>query len=81
MRARLCGRLAPPPPPRAAVAQPSSFFAARSYMIFTASKREEVKKANPGIAVTEISKVIGAQWRALSDKEKDAFKAKCAAGK
>jgi hypothetical protein len=50
-------------------------------MIFTASKREEVKKANPGIAVTEISKVIGAQWRALSDKEKDAFKAKCAAGK
>jgi len=81
VRARLCGRLAPPAAAASSRCPTVLFFAARSYMIFTASKREEVKKANPGIAVTEISKVIGAQWRALSDKEKDAFKAKCAAGK
>ncbi len=33
--------------------------------------REQVKKANPGMAVKDIASKLGEQWRALSDAQKD----------
>jgi hypothetical protein len=47
--------------------------ASTSYFMFTAAVREKVKKENPGASTTELTKVLGAQWRALSDKEKVPF--------
>ena len=34
------------------------------------AKRQEVKDENPDIKITEISKVLGAKWKALSAEEK-----------
>jgi hypothetical protein len=47
-----------------------------SYMIFCSEKREEAKKQNPDMKLTEISKVLGAEWKELSDKEKKVYQDK-----
>lgn len=41
-----------------------------AFLYFTADKRAEVKEANPGIKVTDVSKKIGEMWRALDDAGK-----------
>ena len=35
--------------------------------------RERVKEENPDLKVTEIAKVIGAKWKALTDEEKKKY--------
>ncbi|XP_061387841.1 high mobility group protein D-like [Musca vetustissima] len=39
-----------------------------AYMIWLSSAREQIKKDNPGIKVTEIAKKGGELWRAMKDK-------------
>lgn len=50
-----------------------------SYMIFLNGQREQIKRENPGIKITEIAKRGGELWRALEDKSvwhKEAAEAK-----
>ncbi|XP_071516911.1 FACT complex subunit Ssrp1 [Panulirus ornatus] len=50
-----------------------------AYFIWLNEHREEIKKENPGISITEISKVAGQKWRELKDRsewEEKAVKAK-----
>ncbi|XP_055528620.1 mobility group protein 1A-like [Wyeomyia smithii] len=39
-----------------------------AYMLWLGSAREQIKKENPGIKVTEIAKKGGELWRAMKDK-------------
>lgn len=41
-----------------------------SYMIFLNGQREQIKRENPGIKITEIAKRGGELWRALEDKSR-----------
>ncbi len=41
-----------------------------SYMIFLSGQREQIKRENPGMKITEIAKRGGELWRALEDKSK-----------
>jgi hypothetical protein len=43
------------------------------YMFYCDSARPEAREANPDMKMTEISKVLGAGWQALSDEEKAPF--------
>ena len=45
-------------------------------MKFSQEHRAKVKADNPGITFGQIGKKLGEMWRALSDKEKEAYKAK-----
>lgn len=50
-----------------------------AYFIWLNEHREVIKKENPGISITEISKVAGQKWRTMEDKtewEKKAAEAK-----
>jgi hypothetical protein len=47
--------------------------ATTAYFYFTADMRERVKEENPGLKVTEIAKVIGAKWKALTEEEKQKY--------
>ncbi len=44
-----------------------------AYMIWLNDHREQIKKENPGIKVTEIAKRGGELWRALKDKSVSFF--------
>jgi structure-specific recognition protein 1 len=37
-------------------------------MLWLNQTREEIKKDNPGISITELSKKAGVLWKALEDK-------------
>mmetsp|Transcript_6080 Transcript_6080/g.10387 ORF Transcript_6080/g.10387 Transcript_6080/m.10387 type:complete len:105 (-) Transcript_6080:323-637(-) len=50
-----------------------------AYMFFVQDKREGVKTAKPELAFGEISKELGAMWKALSDDEKTPYVEKAAA--
>ena len=39
-----------------------------AYMIWLGETRETIKKENPGISVTELSKKAGLMWKALEDR-------------
>lgn len=39
-----------------------------AYMIWLNETREEIKKDNPGISITELSKKAGLLWKNLDDK-------------
>lgn len=41
-----------------------------SYMIFLSDQREQIKRENPGMKITEIAKRGGEMWRALEDKSR-----------
>lgn len=41
-----------------------------AYFIFSGEHREEVKAENPSLSLTDISKVLGEKWKALTDDEK-----------
>ena len=45
-----------------------------AYMKFAASKRAEVKAANPGASVTEMAKILGGMWRELTPAAKEGWK-------
>jgi len=39
-----------------------------AYMLWLGEVREQIKQENPGISVTELSKVAGEKWKKLEDK-------------
>jgi len=41
-----------------------------AYFLWLNENRDQIKKDNPGIAITEVSKKAGELWRALEDKSK-----------
>ena len=43
--------------------------AVSAYLLYSNSVRDAVRAANPTMKVTEIAKLIGAQWKALSEEE------------
>jgi hypothetical protein len=40
-------------------------------MLYTNSRRSEVVGKNPGLKVTDISSIIGKEWKELTEEEKD----------
>ncbi len=52
-----------------------------SFMLFLASKREEIKAENPGISVAEVAKKGGELWKTISPENKAVYEAKAAAAK
>lgn len=40
-------------------------------MLYTNSRRQEVVSKNPGVKVTDVSTIIGKEWKELTDEEKD----------
>ncbi|PWA41682.1 FACT complex subunit SSRP1 [Artemisia annua] len=51
------------------------------FMFFSQLERENVKKDNPGIAFTDIGRVLGERWSKLSAGEKEPYEAKAQADK
>ncbi|GMP30487.1 hypothetical protein CsSME_00005140 [Camellia sinensis var. sinensis] len=51
------------------------------FMFFSQSERENIKKTNPGIAFTDVGRVLGEKWKKLSAEEKEPFEAKAQADK
>ena len=45
-----------------------------NYMNFCNAKRAEVKAANPDAKMTELSKILGTQWKALSPEQQAGYK-------
>ena len=39
-----------------------------AYMLWLNEIREQIKQENPGISVTELSKVAGEKWKKIDDK-------------
>ena len=52
-----------------------------SYFMFMAATREKVKAANPESTTTQLSQLLGQQWRALTPDEKAVFEKKAAEDK
>ena len=50
------------------------------YFAFAASRRAEVSAKNPGKPAPELAKILGAEWRKLSDGEKAKWTAQAKAG-
>jgi len=47
-----------------------------SYILFGMDKRPEILAANPGVAITEVAKLIGAAWKLISDEDKAMYNEK-----
>ena len=47
---------------------------ASPFIVFCSEKRPEVKKANPEASFGDLGKILGAQWKALSDAQKASYK-------
>jgi len=43
---------------------------ASAYFLYLADNREKIKKENPGISITEITKKAGEMWKEVTDKTK-----------
>ncbi|KAH7846216.1 hypothetical protein Vadar_011319 [Vaccinium darrowii] len=50
-------------------------------MFLSQSERENIKKTNPGIAFTDIAKVLGEKWKKMSAEEKKPYEVKARADK
>jgi uncharacterized coiled-coil protein SlyX len=59
---------------KATDAAPKTPRPANPYMNFSNAKRAEVKAANPTAKLGEISKLIGAQWKALTAEQQAVYK-------
>ncbi|KAI5341027.1 hypothetical protein L3X38_020301 [Prunus dulcis] len=46
------------------------------FMFFSQMERENVKKSNPGIAFTDVGRVLGDKWKKMSVEEKEPYEAK-----
>ena len=44
------------------------------YMKFSNAMRSEIRERHPDARMTEVSKLIAAQWRELSDEQKESYK-------
>jgi hypothetical protein len=47
-----------------------------AFIMFCNEKRDQVKKANPEAKMGEITKILGDEWKKMSDEEKKPYKAK-----
>merc|ERR1712176_448001 len=52
-----------------------------AYFLFTASRRAALTAENPTMKITEIAKLMGAEWKELSENEKAPFMAAAAKSK
>jgi HMG box factor len=50
-----------------------------AFLLYSQAKREEVKGKHPGLDVVGVTKMLGEEWRKLSEEEKQEWKAKAAA--
>ena len=46
------------------------------FVFFSQMERENVKKTNPGIAFTEVGRVLGDKWKKMTVEEKEPYEAK-----
>ncbi|KAJ4972492.1 hypothetical protein NE237_005666 [Protea cynaroides] len=46
------------------------------FMFFLQMERENTKKDNPGIAITEVAKVLGERWKKMTAEEKEPYETK-----
>jgi hypothetical protein len=44
------------------------------FMNFSNQHRQEVREKHPDLRMTEIAKILGSMWRALSETEKDKYR-------
>ncbi|KAJ4707499.1 FACT complex subunit SSRP1 [Melia azedarach] len=51
------------------------------FMFFSQMERENIKKSNPGIAFTDVAKVLGEKWTKMSAEEREPYEAKARADK
>ncbi|KAM7506705.1 hypothetical protein LguiA_017158 [Lonicera macranthoides] len=51
------------------------------FMFFSQTERENVKKSHPGIAFSEVGKVLGERWNKMTAEEKEPYEAKARADK
>ncbi|GAV70260.1 LOW QUALITY PROTEIN: HMG_box domain-containing protein/SSrecog domain-containing protein/Rtt106 domain-containing protein, partial [Cephalotus follicularis] len=51
------------------------------FMFFSQMERENIKKSNPGIAFTDVGRVLGDKWKKMSEEEKEPYEAKARADK
>ena len=42
-----------------------------AFMLYTNNRRQDVMAKNPGLRVTEISAIIGKEWKELTQEEKE----------
>ena len=47
-----------------------------AFMLYTNNRRPHIKKDNPSIVITDISKRIGAEWSAMTDEKKKSWQEK-----
>ena len=47
-----------------------------AYIIFTKERRSAVVAEKPGLSLTEVTKELGARWKAIGAEEKSVFEAK-----
>ena len=52
-----------------------------AFMFFSIEMRPTVQKSNKGMGIADISKVLGAKWRGMSDAEKAPYEKKAQADK
>ena len=52
-----------------------------AYIMFTSDIREQTKKENPDKPMTELSKIMGAKWKALTEEQKAPYVTKSDADK
>ena len=45
-----------------------------AFIVFSNKMRDEIKQANPKASFSELGKLLGKKWQALSDEEKAAYK-------
>ena len=51
------------------------------FMCYSVEQRSAVKKKNPTLGIADISKILGKNWREMSDKAKEPYVKKAAADK
>jgi len=44
------------------------------YMMFCKERRGGIAAANPSLSVAQIGKLLGEEWRAMDEKEKERFR-------
>ena len=50
-----------------------------AFFLFSAARRPSIKENNPDLKVTEIAKLLGAEWKLLDAKGKEKYNKKAAA--
>ena len=49
-------------------------------MLYSAEMRDQIKQENPEASITDLAKILGQQWQALSEEEKLPYEARAAEG-